>query len=465
MHGSQRVTKASSLSSDPDSERPTKTSRSEVRLLTSVVAMGTRPLSRPAPLPPRPAGPPSAVKPPPRPRLPRGLVSPVHDGREPARALAPSPEVTRCFHPDLADIRLRRSDPPGPAGDPPGADPSINFTTLEGLGPGAELAQSKDGSRSVHDEQTRTYSLDEITRLSEASDDQDALPESSDSDPDVARGAQCSEEDVTVSYHRTDDEVAYCEPHAPPPPTSPGQLPSMGAPSSVQGQDLASPAMVTVPAPAAQRDSTTERRRPRGRRRARLGAWISVGATVGFIGFGLSPVGQQFLDSPPARAAKRHVSNLGMSLGLTRAAPAAPATTPHRAAQAAPVQLSIAVSPPQATLHLDGKPISNPSEIQRPTDERSHELRAEAPGHRTAVRSIRLERDLTIVLELAPLPSEVVSSTVAATPPRRPAYRAWHAARSSRLGTPASTAPAATAVDAAAPGDPPPPASAEPSAE
>jgi hypothetical protein len=88
-------------------------------------------------------------------------------------------------------------------------------------------------------------------------------------------------------------------------------------------------------------------------------------------------------------------------------------TTPA-APVVADITISIAVSPADATLFLDGVPVSNPLLRQRRPDKALHELVAEAPGHQSLKRSIRLERDLTVMLGLAPLaPASTLEQAIA----------------------------------------------------
>lgn len=69
------------------------------------------------------------------------------------------------------------------------------------------------------------------------------------------------------------------------------------------------------------------------------------------------------------------------------------------------VTVSVSVSPADARLLLDGAPVTNPFTTQRPSDKQLHDLVAEAPGFATLRRSVQFERDLTVVLALAPLPA------------------------------------------------------------
>jgi hypothetical protein len=124
------------------------------------------------------------------------------------------------------------------------------------------------------------------------------------------------------------------------------------------------------------------------------GWWVFLGLAVTVTAAGWlyrAPVGQavQQLRGNLARgldAAKR-----GASAG--QAAPAAPLVT-----------ISISVSPADARLLLDGATITNPYLVQRRADKLFHNFAADAPGFVSLQRNVQFERDLTVVLALAPEP-------------------------------------------------------------
>jgi hypothetical protein len=91
--------------------------------------------------------------------------------------------------------------------------------------------------------------------------------------------------------------------------------------------------------------------------------------------------------------------------GRARAVPAV-----HAPLGPASIHLSISAMPSQARLYLDGAEVGNPLEIERRPDDLVHALRAEAPGYKSIARALRLQRDLTIQLELATLPAETAHS-------------------------------------------------------
>jgi eukaryotic-like serine/threonine-protein kinase len=98
-----------------------------------------------------------------------------------------------------------------------------------------------------------------------------------------------------------------------------------------------------------------------------------------------------------------------LALGLATpddpsAKPAAPAPSAAAApAPLAPSQRHIRVSadPPGASWFLDDQKLdSNPSEIVLPTDGALHTLRAEAPGYKPFIKSVRLDADIDITVAL-----------------------------------------------------------------
>jgi hypothetical protein len=57
--------------------------------------------------------------------------------------------------------------------------------------------------------------------------------------------------------------------------------------------------------------------------------------------------------------------------------------------------------------------VPNPYTVQQRIDKQPHEIVAEAPGYQTVTRSIVFERDLTVMLGLAPVAQAMVTSSVA----------------------------------------------------
>jgi hypothetical protein len=80
------------------------------------------------------------------------------------------------------------------------------------------------------------------------------------------------------------------------------------------------------------------------------------------------------------------------------------------------VTVSISVTPADAKLLLDGVVVTNPYSVQRPSDQAEHTLVAEASGYAPLKRNVQFERDLTVVLALAPLPPAVAQNVVEQPP-------------------------------------------------
>jgi serine/threonine-protein kinase len=81
--------------------------------------------------------------------------------------------------------------------------------------------------------------------------------------------------------------------------------------------------------------------------------------------------------------------------------PATPQNPPAAAAPAAQVEITINVTPPEAKLFLDGKPLAqNPFVGKFARDEGTHIIRAEAPGHATKTRDITFEKDRSFDITL-----------------------------------------------------------------
>jgi serine/threonine-protein kinase len=100
-------------------------------------------------------------------------------------------------------------------------------------------------------------------------------------------------------------------------------------------------------------------------------------------------------------------------------APAASsAAAQHEAAPAASVSIRIAVTPADAHLFLDDKPLAgNPFAGKLPRDKGEHTLRIEAEGFETRSRSIALDKDVDVELALeraAPADADTASAAPAA---------------------------------------------------
>jgi serine/threonine-protein kinase len=71
------------------------------------------------------------------------------------------------------------------------------------------------------------------------------------------------------------------------------------------------------------------------------------------------------------------------------------------------VLVRITVFPARAAIYLDDQPVwSNPFSAQKPADRRAHMVRAEAPGHITSSREIRLDKNVDLVIALDPQPAD-----------------------------------------------------------
>ena len=134
--------------------------------------------------------------------------------------------------------------------------------------------------------------------------------------------------------------------------------------------------------------------------------WACVAVLLGAAGFALATAGKGRSARAGGRALAQQLTRLTNGLrGSTASAPdtvADPSAPPTTV-----VTLAISVTPLDARVLLDGLPIDNPTELDRPVDNLPHELRAEAVGYSTLTRAIRLERDLTVIVDLAVTQSDV----------------------------------------------------------
>jgi serine/threonine-protein kinase len=108
-------------------------------------------------------------------------------------------------------------------------------------------------------------------------------------------------------------------------------------------------------------------------------------------------------------------------------APSAPQTSAAAPQRPQSVSLRLSATPERANLFLDGARLAgNPAVLERAPDAEIHELRAEAPGHRTEVRALSLARDLEVHLQLRAEPEKPAEPPVQAEPEKsaRAAVRA-----------------------------------------
>jgi eukaryotic-like serine/threonine-protein kinase len=108
-------------------------------------------------------------------------------------------------------------------------------------------------------------------------------------------------------------------------------------------------------------------------------------------------------------------------------APPAPAAPPLEAAPPAPakIHVQIVVSPPEARLLLDGKPLpSNPYAGTEVADSVEHEVRAEADGYVALTKRVTFGADVTQILRLErsekPADATDAGAATGTTTPRRP---------------------------------------------
>ena len=117
---------------------------------------------------------------------------------------------------------------------------------------------------------------------------------------------------------------------------------------------------------------------------------------------------------------------LGLGMQSQRGRDAAPAaSTPVASVTAASsalptVSVSLAVSPADARLYLDGVALAtNPFRVTVPREPRSHRVSASAPGFAADEQLVVFDQDVTLQLTLRPLPAAPEAAS-AASPTRRP---------------------------------------------
>jgi len=264
--------------------------------------------------------------------------------------------------------------------------------------------QPKSSGGGCYEEVTRALDAREagiLTSLSKRAPDDRELERSSPS----AAGAPQNElsgltEGVTVVYRSPPKEITKRSAHG----SSSLQMPAVAdtdsktPPTSVRTSKRSKAFAETV-RPGRERKALAETEStapPAGRRTAAIvGVFMVV--LLGAAGFVLSaPAGIRVVAQGWARLTDS-LSSLS--------APDKPAIPPS-APPSAIITLAISVTPPEARVYLDGEPIANPTEIDRPRDKLRHELRAEADGYSALDHQIRFERDLTVSLDLAPTPSD-----------------------------------------------------------
>jgi len=310
-------------------------------------------------------------------------------------------EQTRIFAPNLHDPKLKRSERPD-RGKPETGNaeaiprepkvpsglgmPASNRATFTKPRSGA-LAETHASSVPLED-QTRTYSAETIDRLLHQTDE---LNNQKTPNLPSATG-----DEMTRVYSQPPEVLLKASKMSARGPTAADDLTRVFD-SPAEGQNEREH---TSPGKRARTESSIviqAQASPHGKKRyVILGLLIAATA----IGFAYRRPIQQQVSLFAARVAR--------GMDSTR--------TPQQINAISPlVSISISVSPADARLTLDGTPVSNPLVLQRRPDKLSHELVAEAPGHSALKRTVQLDRDLTVMLGLAPLPVAVPTLDTAAS--------------------------------------------------
>jgi serine/threonine protein kinase len=197
----------------------------------------------------------------------------------------------------------------------------------------------------------------------------------------------------------------------------PPQLPHAG----VGPRDGSDPGFDKGSQPTLSRAATSESMKPRASRPSRrpialvaLGA-LAVGGALAFVTL------RAARNAAPSAAAEDTTSAV--------AAPPEPATPTavEAAASAADpagpsITIAVEATPEHVRVHLDGREIgSTPYAGELAADDREHELRFEAEGYETETRTLRLDKNLRLVVELEKRASGAVAvasprTTAGATP-------------------------------------------------
>jgi hypothetical protein len=194
---------------------------------------------------------------------------------------------------------------------------------------------------------------------------------------------------------------------------TPREPSSLAKPSTTAPAVVAATARTAVPDPAPDtRPSAAEVVSTRPDRSRRL-----VTALVGITGaaVGIAVVAIVFA-SRPADPIKTGSSPLGGA--SPTAQPGRPGPGPSNAPSATPavppsqnIQLTIDASPKYARVYLDNQRMKDPYELTLPRDGKDHEVRVEAPGHKTRKIPFKASADLALVIALEPLPKKKTGSS------------------------------------------------------
>jgi len=294
---------------------------------------------------------------------------------------SPPSERTQIFRPNLSDPRLRRSAVPTA---PPAADAMIDEISIPKAPavpadiaaasqrrPGPHFAESR--MREEQD-QTRTYSTEVVDKLLHG-------------ETPTVKPQMSAADDVTRVGEIPIEELLRAQ----------GKQPNVG----VGYEDVTR--VYDLPAGDARSEATSPRRFLPGAEplvvvrsdppKARWGWLVAFGLLVAATATGWAyraPLGVQI-----------HKVQLRVARGIGSPNPG---NSVRQVAPAPQVTISISVSPGDARLVLDGEPVTNPFTTHRRSDKQLHSLVAEAPGYASLQRSVQFERDLTVVLALAPLP-------------------------------------------------------------
>jgi hypothetical protein len=150
-----------------------------------------------------------------------------------------------------------------------------------------------------------------------------------------------------------------------------------------------------------------------------------VTALVGITGaaVGIAVVAILFASRAPEPTKTGSSSHPGGPPGATaqsgRSSPG-PSNAPGSSAAVPPsqnIQLTIDASPRYARVYLDNQLMKTPYELTLARDGKDHEVRVEAPGHKTRKVPFKSSADLALVIALEPLPKKKNGSAPSAPPP------------------------------------------------
>jgi hypothetical protein len=320
------------------------------------------------------------------------------------RPSSPPSERTHVFRPDLNDPKLRRSA--APTAPPPARAASEELTIPKApavpediaaasqrrlpAGPKPTSNRRTEPPMPREEDQTRTYSAETMDKLLHGQATT-VKPPASAAD-DVTRVGEIPIEELLLLQGRTSNQGVghedvtrvYDLPIGEP-------LSEVTTPKKIRA---AEPLVIVRPEPP----------------KSRWGWWVACGLLVAAASAGWvyrAPLGVQM---------QKWQSSLVRGVGSPK-----PGNDAKQVILAPMVTVSVSVSPADARLMLDGAPVPNPFTAQRPADKQSHNLVAEAPGYAPLRRNVQFERDLTVVLALAPSSQTVASPVVTKETPPTPA--------------------------------------------